>query len=343
MSLVIQNDVSLAEYCTMRLGGSAKYLSTINNKDELVEAVNWSKAQSTKLLIIGSGSNTIFKDSGFEGLVCFNKIAGIEKIDEDVTSVTLKVGSGEIWDDFAKYSVKKNLSGIEALSLIPGTVGAAPVQNIGAYGQEVADTILEVEAYDSRKNKFVSINNKELKFGYRSSKLKVPIEQRHLYIASVTFRLSKKMILARPLYEPLEKFYTENNIDKITPQNIRQVVISVRSAKLPDPQYVANSGSFFTNPIISSEKHLKLKFENTNIKSWQVGNNEYKISAGWLIESAGLSNFEHKGISFYPLQHLVVVNKSAKSTQNLIAFRDMVINRIEEKFGIFLKQEPELI
>lgn len=343
MGLEISDNISLADLCTMRLGGLARYLTTIHSKSELKEAVKWARSRGLKVLVIGSGSNLVFGESGFDGLVCLNRISGTEKVRESSKSVILKVGAGEAWDNFVKYTVDNELSGIEALSLIPGTVGAAPVQNIGAYGQDVSRTILEVEAYDANEDKFVILKNKDLGFSYRTSKLKIPIENRYLYICSVTFKLSKEQTLVRPLYESLEKFCVENHVSELSPGNIRNAVTEIRSAKLPDPKYIANSGSFFTNPAISKHQFLKLKSKYPDIKAWALADDRYKISAAWLIDSSGMGDFSLDGISFFRNQHLVVVNRSAKETNSLVRFRDKVVGEVNKQFGITLEQEPELI
>lgn len=343
MTLDLLENVPLAKYCTMRLGGSARYLVEVHSKAQLEKAIIWAKSKGIKALVIGLGSNTIFQDDGFDGLVCLNKILGINIISEDSKSVILEVGAGEVWDDFVEYSTKLNLSGIEALSLIPGTVGAAPVQNIGAYGQEVSRTVLSVSAYDSKAEKFVKLSAKDLAFGYRTSKLKTPLEKRHLYIYTVTFKLSKSFALERPFYDSLEDFFTKSNQHSPNPANIRKAVISIRSTKLPDPKHIANSGSFFINPTISKRQFLKLKYEYPDIKFWRVVGDRYKISGAWLISSANLQGFSMEGIKFHENQNLVVVNQSATSTKSLVKFRDTVVKAVKDKFGVVLEQEPELL
>jgi len=338
----MQEHVSLADYCTMRLGGTARCLCTVDSKETLAEAVQWANGQGLKILMLGGGSNVVFGPNEFNGLVIIDQIKVMDKVGEDESSVTLRAGAGEDWDAFVKYTVDENLSGIEALSLIPGTVGGTPVQNVGAYGQEVGQTLVEIEVYDSLNEAFVTLAKSNLDLGYRTSNLKVPIEQRRYFIHAVTFKLSKTMTLARPLYDALERYFAENDIKEITPQTIRDAVIAVRSSKLPDPKKIANSGSFFANPIVNAEVYYAIQKDYPDVKGWPLGDH-YKLAAGWLIEKAGLKDYHAHGMKTYEKQALVLVNESAHDSSELLAFKDEIVAAVKEKFGVTLEQEPELI
>lgn len=338
----MQEHVSLANYCTMKLGGEARYLCTVSNKEELAEAVNWGNDQGLRILMLGGGSNLVFAEEGFDGLVIVDAIKGFEVITEDNSSTTITVGAGENWDEVVRRSVEMGLSGIEALSAIPGSTGGTPVQNVGAYGQEVGQTLVSIDAYDSLEKSFVTLSKDQLDLSYRSSNLKAPIEQRRYFIYTVTFKLSKTMTLTRPLYDALENYFVENAIDELTPQSVRDAVITIRSRKLPDPEVIPNSGSFFANPIVDAGVYKKIKADYPDVKAYPI-HGQYKLAAGWLIEAAGLKDYAAHGLKTYDKQALVIVNESAHHASDLMKFRDEIIAKVKEKFSVTLVQEPELI
>ncbi|MDB5161203.1 MAG: UDP-N-acetylpyruvoylglucosamine reductase [Candidatus Saccharibacteria bacterium] len=339
----IREDVSLATHSTMRLGGKARYLAEAGSDTELQEIVNWAKERQLKFIIIGQGSNIVWRDEGFDGLVIVNNIPGKEIVAEDETSATVILGGGENWDEAVAWAVSKDLSGIEFLSLIPGTVGAAPVQNIGAYGAELADTLKEVGVYDTQNDCFESILNESCKFSYRSSRFKSSDKGRYM-ITHVVLRLNKSRP-APPFYDALQAYLDEHGVTDFTPANIREAVIAIRSSKLPDWRTVANNGSFFTNPIISQSRFDELKSQHPDIKGWPAGKGKVKIAAGWLVENAGFKGVhdEDTGMATWEKQALVLVNEHARSTADLLAFRQKIIFKVDELFGVVLEQEPELL
>lgn len=338
----MQENISLADYCTMKLGGNARYLCAVTNKEELAEAVNRGTDQGLKILMLGGGSNIVFGEAGFDGLVIVDEIKGFEIVDENDESTTITIGAGEEWDPIVGKTVEMGLSGIEALSLIPGSTGGTPVQNVGAYGQEVGQTLVSIDVYDALEKSFVTLQKDDLDLHYRDSNLKVPVEQRRYFIHSVTLKLSKTMMLKRPLYEALEKYFVEHGIQELTPQTVREAVVAVRSSKLPDPEVIPNSGSFFAHPIVDEAVYEKIKTEYPEVKAYPF-HGQYKLAAGWLIENAGLKNYAAHGLKTYDKQALVVVNESAKHASDLMKFRDEIIAKVEAKFGVTLRQEPELI
>lgn len=326
----------------MRLGGNAKYLSAADSEDDVVELVAWAKNNNLKFIVIGQGSNIVWNDSGFEGLVIVDKIMGREIVNENSETATLKVAGGEEWDKIVEWTVGKGLSGFEFLSLIPGTVGATPVQNIGAYGAEIADSLISVRALDTASMIFVDIPKNECEFGYRTSRFKTTDKDKFI-ITAITVKLQKKNP-APPFYEALQKYLDDNNQHNYTPATIRQAVIAIRTSKLPDPKLVANNGSFFTNPIISSEQFKNLKEKYPEIKGWPY-NGKVKVAAGWLVEQAGFKDFhdQQTGMATYGKQALVLVNEHAKSTVDLLQFKQKIIDKVQDMFGLTLEQEPELI
>lgn len=339
----IVENVDLSKYSTMRVGGKAKYFAEIESVVDLSKAVEFTKEKSIPLIMIGGGSNLIWQDKGFEGLVIINRIKGKKIINEDKDSAIVELASGEDWDRAVQWSVDKNLSGIEQLSFIPGRVGATPVQNVGAYGREVADVLVSIKAYDTLDEKFVTIDKKDCDFGYRTSRFKTKDKGRFL-ITAVVLKLSKHSAKP-PFYASLEKWLEENNVTDFSPKNIRKGVIAIRTKKLPDPDIVANNGSFFANPIISYADFEDLKIKFPDVASWPTNDDKVKISAGWLIENAGFKDFHDKetGMATWDKQSLVLINERAKSSDDVMKFKQKIVNAVQEKFGIKLEQEPEII
>lgn len=343
MGMNIQENVSLSNHSTMRLGGPARYMIDITSSMELSEAVQWADSQNLPLLMIGGGSNIVWKDEGFPGVVLVNKIMRFETFDEDGRNVYVTVGAGENWDATVAHTTNDSLTGIEALSLIPGTAGATPVQNVGAYGQEIANTLTTVEAYDRQTKAFVNIPAMDCAFGYRTSRFKTTDKGR-FFISAITLHLMRGLP-EPPFYQPVADYLRERNIERPTPQNIRDAVIAIRSAKLPDPAQVANNGSFFANPVISEETLAQIQADYPTMPHWPAHEGHVKIPAAWLIEQAGFKDYHdtETGMATWPAQPLVFVNEHAKSTADLLVFRQKVTDTVASKFQIALVQEPELL
>jgi UDP-N-acetylmuramate dehydrogenase len=339
----ILHDVPLGLHSTMRLGGKAANALEIHNPNEIHEATIWAKRHDLPIIMIGSGSNIVWRDEGFKGLLLINKISGYEVFDEDQVNYFLTVGGGEAWDEVVSRSTEAGASGIEALSLIPGTAGATPVQNVGAYGQEIAQVLVSLEAYDLATNSLVMIPAADCDFSYRKSRFNTQDKGRFL-ITSITLHLLKTKP-APPFYEALQTYLDEYQIYEFTPQVIRDAVIAIRSAKLPDVTKVANNGSFFANPIISEEELSNLKLDYPAIKYWQQSSGKVKLSAAWLIEQAGFKAFKDSetGMATWPKQSLVLVNEQAKSTADLLKFKQKMIDAVWQRFKVTLTQEPELL
>jgi len=341
--VTIQENVSLKAYSTMRLGGSARYLAEAANQQELVDLVNWATEHSVSFMIIGGGSNIVWRDEGYSGLLIVGKIPGLEVVQEDDQTAIIKIGAGENWDHAVAWTVDKGLSGLEFLSLIPGTAGAAPVQNIGAYGGEIATSLVEVAVYDTQIKAFGSIPAADCGFAYRTSRFKSQDRGRFV-ITSLVLKL-KKQNPSPPFYDVLQKYFDEHDVHEFTPAAIRAAVVAIRSTKMPDPSVVANNGSFFTNPIIDQAQYDQLKDQFPDIKSWQSGQGRVKLAAGWLVEQAGFRGVhdEQTGMATSDKQALVLINEHAKSTADLLAFKQKIVDAVQAKFGITLEQEPELL
>ncbi len=326
----------------MRLGGEAAYFTEIHSIEDIAEAANWADEKDLPLIVIGEGSNIVWRDEGFPGLLAVNRIKGFKKLREDLVSATYHIGAGEDWDSVVGRLVALGLSGVESLSLIPGTTGATPVQNVGAYGQEISQTLESLEAYDCKENKMVVIDNKDCDFSYRDSRFKSSDKGRFL-ITGVTLRLSKS-VPKPPFYKTLQDYLDEHNITEFDAPTIRQAVIAIRSAKMPDWHKVANNGSFFGNPIVDQNTYERVKSEFPDVVAWEY-QGKHKLGAGWLVESAGLRGYEdaETGMATWGKQALVLVNEHAKSTADLLKFKQKIVDKVHEKFGITLEQEPELL
>jgi UDP-N-acetylmuramate dehydrogenase len=339
----IAENVSLSGHSTMRLGGPARYLAEANSAQEVKELVDWAKSQKLPFRMIGGGSNIVWRDSGYPGLIIVNKILGKEIIRENESELTLRVGGGENWDELVGWSVDKNLHGIEFLSLIPGSVGAAPVQNIGAYGGEIATCLEGVSVYDTEQDCLMSLEASDCAFRYRNSRFKTE-DQGRFMITHIVLTL-KKQNPEPPFYEALEAYFRDHAVDEYTPNAVREAVISIRSAKLPDWRVVANNGSFFTNPFVTKQHFDELQAEYPDIKGWPSKDGRVKLAAGWLVEKAGFKGYhdEATGMATWDKQALVLVNEHARTTADLLEFRQKIIFKVDELFGVTLEQEPELL
>jgi UDP-N-acetylmuramate dehydrogenase len=339
----IQQNVSLKGHSTMRLGGNAAYMTDVHSREELKQAVDWAIEQKLPVMAIGVGSNIVWRDEGFPGLVIVNKIMQFEEQQEDSENYYITIGAGEEWDSVVERTVAKGLTGIEALSLIPGTAGATPVQNVGAYGQEIADTLLSIEAYDSQAKQFVNIQNVDCGFGYRTSRFKTTDRGRY-FIAAITLHL-KRANPQPPFYSALQSYFDQHSITDYTPQSVRTAVVAIRQSKMPDPAKVANTGSFFANPVIDEDLLTTLQADYPNIPHWPMPDGKIKIPAAWLLEQAGFKNIHdpETGMATWHAQPLVLVNEKTTSTEQLLKFKQHISDTIAQKFNITLHQEPELL
>jgi UDP-N-acetylmuramate dehydrogenase len=345
----VQNDFPMKNLCTMRIGGKAKYFFTVSTREDLVRAIAYAKENNQSILPLGDGSNTIFTDHGYNGVIIKQENSEYSISQKSDIEFFVKADAGMKWDRLVEKTVEQGLSGIEALSAIPGTVGAAPVQNIGAYGQELADTFIELEAYDFTKNKFVKLSKANCGFGYRNSIFKSSQKGRYI-IASISLTL-KKGSIKPPLYATLEKYMKENNLTDLSPATVRSAVRSWRAIYLPDPKVVANNGSFFGNPIVSRDILDKIKSAKPEINFWpfqwywKLPNGKIKIAAGRLAEMAGLKDWHDSdtGMATWKNQALVFVNENAKSFNDLERFKKKYLEKIKQEYGITLEQEPETI
>ena len=331
----IRKNIPIAEITTMRLGGAASYVIDITKEEDVPYAYDFASEHNLPVYVLGTGSNIIGRDKGFRGVILVNKIKGMGVYSEELEGrVQLYANSGELLDDFVQYSTKLGYSGIEAMSAIPGTVGAAPVQNVGAYGQDISQTLVCVRAYDTLLEDFVTLMKTDLDLSYRHSIFNSGDKVGRYFITKVVVEL-KRDELKPPFYTSLERYLDEHNIHDYSPESIRRAVRAVRESKLPDPAEIASSGSFFKNVYLTDEKEIAAA-KAAGIPVWDGG----KIPSGWLIENAGLKGKVFHGMRVSDKASLVLMNESAKDYADLDAARKEIIDAVREKFGYTLEQEP---
>lgn len=323
---------------TMRLGGAASYVADVTSTDELRQIYRNASKMQQPVYVIGGGSNLIAHDEGFAGVVAHMKIPGIEIVENDTSTTTVRAGAGVIWDDLVKLAVERSLSGIESMSGIPGTVGAAPVQNIGAYGQELADTLVTLEAYDIANDAFITLSAEDCGFSYRQSIFRSSAEGKYV-ITSVTLKLYK-IAPQPPFYDSLQRYLDDHHTTGFDVQVVRDAVLAIRSDKLPDPTKLPNAGSFFKNTIIENWQADELHREYPDMPTYPVDEKNVKIPAGWLIEQCDLKGQVINGMKVHDGNAVVLINESATSYQDLASAREEVIGAVRDKFRITLTQEP---
>jgi UDP-N-acetylmuramate dehydrogenase len=322
----------------MKLGGNARFMTEVHTPEDVVAVYRNAKSQSLPVFILGGGSNVIAKDEGFAGIVIRMRIQGFDIIADDLNSTTIRIGAGEIWDEVVKRTVDMHLTGIETLSAIPGTAGASPVQNVGAYGQEIADTLDSLVAYDTETDTFVTLQNADCGFSYRHSIFRGDQMGRYI-ITSITLTLSKTSPQP-PFYEALQTYFDQHSITIFTQEIIRNAVIDIRTNKLPDPNVFPNTGSFFKNAIVEDWQLNDLRAINPNIPTFDMGDGHFKVPTGWLIEQTGLKGKVLHGIKVHDKNALVLINESATSYGDLADARDEIIGAVRDKFKIQIEQEP---
>lgn len=322
----------------MRLGGKARYLAEVKSPDDLTAAYNFVDEKNLPVFVLGGGSNTIARDGDFDGVVLLNKITGIEVLSEDDKSTIIRCGSGEILDDLVDFTVAHGLTGIESMSLIPGTVGGAVIQNAGAYGQDLSQVLTKVSAYDVQKRQFVELDRESLDFSYRQSIFNSSDSGR-FFITSIEIELHQGEIVG-DLYRSLQGYLDEHQAADRQPATIRQAVIDIRSDKLPDPATEPSAGSFFHNVTIDDSRADELRTEYPDIPIFRM-NDKNVLSAGWLIEQCGLKGKTLHGMRISDKAALVLINDSATSYADLDAARSEIMSAVRDKFGFVLEQEPE--
>ena len=334
----VMTNISLKQYTTMKLGGEARYMATADSASDVVSLYRNARKENLPIFVLGGGSNVITHDEVFEGIVLLNKIKGFEVISETDETTDVKIGAGEVWDEVVEKAIGLGLQGVEAMSGIPGTAGAAPVQNVGAYGQEIADTLISLEAYDSKTDTIITISADECDFSYRNSIFRGKEKGRYC-ILNITLRLNKAEPKP-PYYASLQRYIDENDIREVNLSVIRVAVLNIRSEKLPDPAELPSAGSFFKNALVEKWKLEELQKEYSDIPNYAMSDGRYKIPTGWLIDKAGLRGYRSHGMRVYEKNALVLVNDSATGYDDLAAIREEIVQIVFDKFGIKIEQEP---
>lgn len=323
---------------TMKLGGPASYVADITTPEELRQTYLNAKKMNQPVYVIGGGSNLIAHDEGFAGIIAHMQIPGIEILSDDGTATTIKAGAGVIWDELVVFSIMRSLAGIEAMSGIPGTVGAAPVQNIGAYGQELADTFISLEAYDIESDALVTLMAEDCGFSYRHSIFRGDSAGKYV-ITSVTLKLYK-IVPQPPFYDSLQRYFDTKKTTEFDVATVRDAVLAIRSDKLPNPAKLPNSGSFFKNAVVEKWQADELLQEFDDMPTYPMDEQNVKIPAGWMIEKCDLKGQVINGIKVHDGNAVVLVNESATSYADLAATREEIIGAVRDTFRITLAQEP---
>ena len=336
---IIEN-YPLLKLNTFGVDVKAKYFTSINTINELIEATKTNVFKDLELLILGGGSNILFTKD-FDGLVILNNIKGKEIIEQNQQSIFLKIGAGENWHELVMYCVDNGWGGIENLSLIPGNTGTAPMQNIGAYGVEIKETFLELEALEISSGKIVKFNNSDCEFGYRESVFKNKMKNQYI-ILNITLELKKNPVL-NINYGDVKAILESQNIKNPDIKEVSNAIISIRQSKLPDPKKIGNSGSFFKNPIVSLNLLELIKKKYPNVVNYEINENEFKIAAGWLIERAGWKGKKFNNYGIHEKQALVLVNYGLANGMEIFELSEKIILDIKDKFGIKLEREVNII
>ncbi|HPF51978.1 MAG TPA: UDP-N-acetylmuramate dehydrogenase [Draconibacterium sp.] len=330
---------SLKDYNTFGIDAKARYFFEFTEPEDLAVFLNENQSwKDERLIVIGQGSNILFLDD-FDGLVIHPKVPGIKTVGEDRSFYRVEVGAGEVWDEFVEFCVTYNLGGVENLSLIPGMVGAAPVQNIGAYGQEVCNVVEKVKGYDLEKQEMAEFSADECRFAYRESIFKSYLKNRFI-ITSVVFRLDKfpEFNLKYGHLEEKVKEYGD-----VTLQNIRKAVIEIRNSKLPSVKDLGNAGSFFKNPLVEKELADRLNAEYENMPLYPAADQKAKLAAGWLIEQSGWKGKREGNVGVHKDQALVIVNYGGATGKEVWDFSEKIKEAVFEKFGVSLEREVNCI
>jgi UDP-N-acetylmuramate dehydrogenase len=334
----LTENAPLATRNTLRVNARATLLAEIRDATKLPELLDFPAIRNGRLLVLGEGSNVLFT-SDFDGTVLAMETRGVQ-VESDGDSARIAVAAGERWDDFVRWTLGHGYAGLENLILIPGTVGAAPIQNIGAYGCEVAEFVESVEAWDTREHCVVTLDHATCAFAYRDSLFKH--EPGRYIVTAVRFLLPR----SRPLrtdYAGIDEELARMGVDKPAPFHVAEAVVHLRTRKLPDPSVIGNAGSFFKNPIVDATLADALKCEHPGLAAWPQPDGRCKLSAAWLIEAAGFKGLREGDAGISNRHALVLVNHGKATGPELWALAQRVMHGVHEKFGITLEPEPVII
>jgi UDP-N-acetylmuramate dehydrogenase len=335
---MILEHVSLKPYNTFGIDVEAKAFASFKSVDELKTILN-SNVKQLPLLILGGGSNVLFTKP-VNAMVLRNEISGIQVISENDEMVQVEVGSGEEWHKFVRYTVDKGWGGVENMSLIPGSVGASPMQNIGAYGVEIKDCFVSLKALHLESGEIHSFSNEQCGFGYRESVFKRSLKGQYVIVA-VTYQLTKHPQF-NTAYGAIQTEIEKMGIETLTVDAISQAVMNIRRSKLPDPKVLGNAGSFFKNPVVLKQKGDELKEKYPEAPIFPQVDGTVKLAAGWLIEQAGLKGYKKGACGVHEKQALVLVNYGGATGTELLELSQYVLDVVHEKFGVQLEREVNI-
>ncbi|MBN2814684.1 MAG: UDP-N-acetylmuramate dehydrogenase [Bacteroidales bacterium] len=338
MMTLLKENFSLLEYNTFHVAAHARFFAEISSEEQATDFFATGYAAKKTRFVLGGGSNVLFTND-FDGIIIHPVIKGIEKLEEDSEAVVIRVGAGEVWDDLVGYCVKHEWQGIENLSMIPGTVGAGPVQNIGAYGVEVMHYIERAEGFMIDTGKRVTYSARECKFGYRDSIFKNRLKDQVL-ITHVVFRLRKEPQF-HTSYPDLQKEL--DNYSETTADNIRQAIINIRSAKLPDPQVTGNAGSFFKNPLVNKEKAASLQRFYPAMPGYPQQDGLVKLSAAWLIEQSGWKGKTCGNVATHKRQPLIIINRGDATGEEILHCALKIQKAVMNQFAVKLEMEVNVL
>lgn len=338
--LNIQKNVSLAKYTTLKIGAAAEFFAVIESRDDLQEAISWAKKNKRPIFVLGGGSNLLVSKR-FKGLVLKNEIKGIQISSETKDETWLTGNSGEIWSSFVDYAVKHKLYGLENLYLIYGTVGAAPVQNIGAYGAELKDVFDSLVAIDLKTGREKTFSLKDCRFGYRDSVFKNKLKGRY-FIYSVTVRLSKRSAW-RLDYGSIKEELKKQKVRKPNLPAVIRAIQTIRNSKLPNPFVLPNAGSFFKNTEITKSQFKKLQTLYPDIPSFPALQGRVKIPTGWLIEQTGFRGRKIGPVAMYEKQALILVNYGGAQAKDVLKLVKAIKMAVKKKFGLEIEEEVNVI
>lgn len=336
---MFQENISLKKLNTFGIDVNAKKFAEFDTLSSLKLLLDQCNAND-ELLVLGGGSN-ILLTTDYQGVVLKNNLKGIEIISEDENYAFVKGAAGEVWHQFVLFAIESNLGGIENLSLIPGSVGAAPMQNIGAYGVEIKDVFHELEALEIATQTVKKFDAKSCEFGYRESVFKRDLKGKYI-ILSMTLRLNKKHKL-NTSYGAIEKELSSKGVASPNIKDVSDAVIAIRQSKLPDPEKIGNSGSFFKNPVISTIQFESLKKKYPTIAHYPVNEHEVKIAAGWLIDQAGWKGKTFDNYGVHKNQALVLVNYGGAKGKDIFQLSQQILDSVYETYGIQLEREVNII
>ncbi|MFA5936402.1 MAG: UDP-N-acetylmuramate dehydrogenase [Candidatus Paceibacterota bacterium] len=335
----VLKNYDLTKLNTFGISVRAKLFVELKNEEDITELLKLSDFKNNKKLFLGGGSNTLFTKD-FDGIVILNKLKGIKIIEENSENVFIKSMGGEIWQDLVTFAVTRGLWGIENLSFIPGTVGATPVQNIGAYGSEVKDIMENVEAYQIENGEKKIFSKQECEFGYRESVFKNKLKEKY-FITSITIKLNKKPDI-NVEYQALREYLDKNKIKVKSPKDISDAVVSIRKSKLPDPNKIGNAGSFFKNVYVDNKKLEGIKLKYPDVPTFEE-NGKVKIPTGWLIEKCGWKGKRVGNAGVYEKQALILVNYGGSTGEEIQNLCKQIINSVFTEFGIILSPEVNIV